>query len=179
MSLPTQEKIDAVEEIKERLQNNACVVMASYIGMDAAEATDLRSQMRSKNVAFKVYKNTLGLRALKELGFDDASAYLDGPTVWAFSEEDPVAPSKVLKDFHKEVEVVDIRGGILDGKVVSKADLDAIADLPSQEQLIAQVVGVLAAPLQNFLGVMNAVPRDFVGVVDQIKKQKEEQESAA
>jgi len=177
--LPTEQKVAVVEEIKERVQNSRCVILSKYIGINAAQATDLRSRMRDQNIRYKVYKNNLGQRALDELGYGEAAAFLDGPTAWAFSEEDPVAPSKVIKEFSKEVAHVDFNGGILAGRIVSKDELNDIADLPTREELIAQVVGVLAGPLRNFLGVLNATPRDFVNVLDQVRKQKEEQGEAA
>ena len=98
---------------------------------------------------------------------------MDGPTVWAFSD-DPTAPARILKKFAKDVAALQVRGGILEGKAVNAAMIDMLADLPTRDQLIAQVVGVMAAPLRNFLGTIQAVPRNFVGVVDAIKKQKEE-----
>lgn len=171
--MPTDKKVADVAEIKERIEKSQVVIMTKYIGINAAQATNLRSKLRGGNVEYKVYKNTLGKRALDELGLGEAAQYLQGPTAWAFCE-DPVSPAKVLKDFNKDVPLVEMNGGILDGKAVSKVQLDALADLPSREQLIAQVVGVLAAPMRNAVGVLSAVPRDFVNVIEAIKKKKEE-----
>jgi large subunit ribosomal protein L10 len=129
--------------------------------------------MRAEKIKFKVYKNTLARRALDELQLSGAADFMEGPTVWAFSD-DPVAPARILKKFSKGIAVLQVRGGILDGKPVDAAMLDALADLPSRDQLIAQVVGVMAAPLRNFMGALSAVPQNFLGVVEAIKKQKEE-----
>lgn len=171
--MPTDKKVADVAEIKERIEKSQVVIMSKYIGINAAQATSLRSKLRGGNVEYKVYKNTLGKRALDELGLGAAAEYLQGPTAWAFCE-DPVSPAKVLKEFNKDVPLVEMNGGILDGKAVSKSQLEALADLPSREQLIAQVVGVLAAPMRNAVGVLSAVPRDFVNVIEAIKKKKEE-----
>ena len=133
----------------------------------------MRSKLRAENVEYKVFKNTLAKRALDDLGLSDAVEFMDGPTAWAFCD-DPVAPAKVLKDFGKEAAFVVMSGGILDGKVISGDQLDALASLPSRDVLLAQVVGTIAAPLRNLVGTLNAVPRNFVNVLDQIKKQKEE-----
>jgi len=125
-----------------------------------------------------VFKNTLAKRVLDELDLSEAVTYMDGPTVWAFSE-DPVAPAKIIKDFAKGVDVLRMQGGILEGRTISKEKLDQLADLPSREQLLAQVVGTIAMPLRNLVGTLEAVPRNMVNVVEAIRKKKEEEEGAA
>ncbi|MBN2308632.1 MAG: 50S ribosomal protein L10 [Candidatus Hydrogenedentes bacterium] len=176
--MPNPEKIEAIAEFKERVEKSEIVVAAKYIGINAEQATELRSKLREGHVEFKVFKNTLVKRALDELGLSEAAAFMDGPTAWAFCD-DPVAPAKTLKDFGKEVPAVDMNGGILSGKVVSKAQLDALASLPSRDVLVAQVVGTVAAPLRNLVGVLSAPMRNLANVLDQIRKQKEEAGAAA
>lgn len=176
--MPTQEKIDAIAEFKKAMEESQIAIATQYIGINAEQSTDLRRKLREGGVQFKVFKNTLVRRALDELELADAGAFLDGPTGWAFCE-DPVSPAKVLKDYAKEVDKVAMRGGVLEGRVVSKEQLQALADLPSQEQLLAQVVGTIAMPLRNFVSVMSAPMRNFVNVVEQIRKQKEESGEAA
>ena len=172
MCLPTQDKIDSVAELKERIQGSSVVVMTKYVGINAGQVSDLRKQLRDNKVRLKVYKNTLATRVLDELGYSAAAKFMDGPTAWAFSD-DPVAPSKILKEFSKDVKNVEMVGGILDGVVITKAQLDALANLPSRHALLGQVVGTIAAPLRNFVGALNAIPRNMVSVLDQIRKQKE------
>lgn len=171
--MPRPEKLASVEELKENIQGNSIAIMSQYKGISVAEVTDLRSKLRAEKIVFKVYKNTLAKRALDELDLSEVGTFIDGPTVWAFSE-DPVAPAKILKDFSKEAEAIKMRGGVLDGKVVSAETLSELASLPSREQLLAQVVGTIAMPLRNLVGVLSAVPRNMVNVLDQIRKQKEE-----
>lgn len=175
--MPTPEKEQIVAEIKENISNSDVAIMTQYVGMNVAQATELRKQLREAGSKFKVYKNTLSRIALQELGLESAADMMEGPTSWAFCK-DPVAPAKILKDFSKEVEFIVMRGGILTGSVVTGAQLSALADLPSREQLIAQVVGTIAMPLRNTLGVLNALPRNLVNVLDQIRKQKEETPAA-
>ena len=98
---------------------------------------------------------------------------MEGPSVWAFSE-DPVTPAKILKDFGKNVPVLMMQGGVLDGKSINADMLERLADLPSREQLLAQVVGTIAMPLRNLAGVLNALPRNLASVIDEVRKQKEE-----
>lgn len=175
--MPTQEKVAAVEELKANIEKSSVAIMSKYQGISVEQVTTLRKKLRDGNVTFKVYKNTLARRALDELDLSDAAVYMDGPTVWAFSE-DPVAPAKILKDFGKEVEVIGMLGGILDGATVDAGKLNQLADLPSREQLLAQVVGTIAMPLRNLVGTLDAIPRSAVNVIDAIRRKKEEEAAA-
>lgn len=170
--MPTAEKIASVEEIKERLQSSEIAIATQYVGITVESVTALRKKLREAGCDYKVYKNTLAKRALDELGYGAAAEFMEGPTAWTFSN-DPVAPAKVLKDFAAEVPFVKVRGGVLNGRVVDEAGLKALASLPSREVLLGQVVGAIAAPLSSFVGVLNAVPRNLVNVLDQVRKQKE------
>lgn len=176
--MPKPEKEAAVAELKQRLQESEAAIISQYVGINVAQVTELRRKMREAGVDYKVYKNTLAAIALKDLGFDGAAKYMDGPTAWAFSK-DPVAPAKVLKEFSKQVDKVAMSGGIVSGKIVGPESLKALADLPSIDQLRAQVVGVIAMPLRNVVGALSALPRNLANVVDQIRKQKEEGAQAA
>ena len=175
--MATPEKEAAVAELKENLMNSTVAIMSQYKGITAEQVTALRSKLRSENVTYKVYKNTLAKRALDELELSGASEFFDGPTAWAFSE-DPVAPARLLKEFAKEAKVINMLGGVLDGEVVDANKLQTLADLPSRDQLIAQVVGTIAMPLRNLVGTLNAVPRNAVQVIEAIRKKKEEEEAA-
>lgn len=175
--MATPEKEAAIADLKENIKNSSVAIMSQYKGITADEVTTLRAKLRDENITYKVYKNTLAKRALDELELSDASQFIDGPTAWAFSE-DPVAPAKILKDFANDVKVITMLGGILDGEIVDAAKLGKLADLPSRDQLIAQVVGTIAMPLRNLVGTLNAVPRNMVQVVEAIRKKKEEEEAA-
>lgn len=172
------EKIAVVAEIKERIESSEIAIMTQYVGINVEQVTELRRRLREADIGYKVYKNNLAKRALNELSLGEVAVHMQGPTAWTFAQ-DPVAPAKILKGFSGEVGFISMGGGILDGKIVSKEQLEALAILPSKEQLVAQVVGMIAAPLRNFVGVLSAVPRNLVNVLDQIKKQNEEEPSAA
>ncbi|MCK5861779.1 MAG: 50S ribosomal protein L10 [Candidatus Hydrogenedentes bacterium] len=175
--MPTPQKEAAVAEIKELISNNSIAIMTQYVGINVDQATALRKKLRETGTTFKVFKNTLSRIALRELGIEDAADMMEGPTVWAFCD-DPVAPAKVLKDFAKEAPFVIMRGGILDGVPVSDAQMNELAALPSHEQLVAQVVGTIAMPLRNTVGVLSALPRNLVNALDQIRQQKEDDQAA-
>lgn len=171
------EKEQAIAELKEHLQNSELAIATKYVGVSVGKVTELRRKLREQGVTYKVYKNTLAKRALDELGYGEAAAFMEGPTAWAFAK-DPVAGPKVLKDFAKDANVIAMNGGILNGKMVTAAQLDALAALPPREALLGQVVGTIAAPLQNLVGVLSALPRNLVNVLDQVRKQKEEGQAA-
>jgi len=175
--LARPEKVQAVEELKQRIQDHDLAVMTRYIGINVKDDTELRRRLRLAGVTYKVYKNTLALRALRELGLEEAGRFLQGPTAWAFSK-DPVAATKILLEFAEEVKFVGMNGGILNGRIIDTAQLEALAKLPPREQLVAQTLGVIVAPLRNLVGALSGVPRNLVSVLDQIRKQKEEQAAA-
>ena len=176
-ALATQQKIDSIAELKGQLQGHQLAVLTKYIGINADQVSRLRKQLRDKQVEYKVFKNTLAKRALDELELSGAVKFMDGPTAWAFSN-DPVSPSKILKDFSKEVPHVEMLGGILDGVIITKSQLEALASLPPREVLLAQIIGTIQAPIRNAVSTINAVPNGLVNVLDQIRKQKEEAAAA-
>lgn len=176
--MPTKEKIESVKEIRERLENNTLAIMTQYVGINVAQVTELRKKLREAGIQYKVYKNNLARIALREIGAESAADFMNGPTAWAFSN-DPVASAKILKDFSKEVSFIQIVGGVMEGKVLTKEQVINLANLPPKEVLQAQVIGTIAAPLRNLVTVLNAIPTNLVNVLNQIKKQKEEAQPAA
>lgn len=176
--MPTPEKIQMVQEIKERLQSNVIAVMTQFKGITVAQDTELRKRLREAGIQYKVYKNTLARIALREIGAEKAADFMDGPTAWAFSK-DPVAPAKILKEFSKEVPVIQIVGGVMGGRPLTKEQVISLASLPPKEVLQAQVIGTIAGPLRKLVTVLSAVPRNLVTVLNEIKKKKEGQQSAA
>lgn len=171
------EKVAVVEELKANIEGCTIAIATQYKGITVEEVTELRAQLRENGVFYKVYKNTLAKRALDDLGFSEVAECMEGPIAWAFCA-DPVTPAKLLKEFSKNVKAIVMRGGILDGEPIGADQLNALAVLPSKDQLLAQVVGTIAMPLRNLVGVLSAVPRNMVNVLDQIRKQKEESEAA-
>jgi large subunit ribosomal protein L10 len=170
------EKVASVAEIKEKLQNAASVVLVNNLGLDVARTTQLRKAMRQAGVEYKVAKNTLVLRAAKELGIEGLEGLLHGPTNLAIST-DHVAAAKALKEFFKgdKAPKIEVKGGILDGKVIDAKAVEGLADLPSREVLLAKVAGGMQAPLAGFAGVAAGVLRKFAYALEARRKQLEEQ----
>ena len=175
--MPRQEKIDAIEQFKDQVTSHSLAIATRFAGITAGQATALRKKLRDSGVQFKVYKNTLVARALSELDIEEATRFMTGPTAWAFAQ-DPVAPAKLLREYNKEVPALEMSGAILDGKVIDKAQLDELADMPPREVLLGRTVGVIAMPLRSLVGVLSAPMRDAVNVLEQIRKQKEQTAAA-
>lgn len=173
-NMPTQKKAEAIQVIKEKLETAKAVVLTDYRGLNVAQVTDLRKKLRDAGIEYKVLKNTLTGIAAKEVGIDESvENYLQGPTAIAFTYDDPVAAAKILAEFAKGNDKLQIKGGILDKKVISAEGVDALAKLPAREVLIAQVLAGMQAPISGLVNVLQGTIRNFVYVVDAIRKQKE------
>ncbi|MBQ9189911.1 MAG: 50S ribosomal protein L10 [Clostridia bacterium] len=156
-------KAAKVAEVAEKIKNAKSVILFDYRGLTVAEVTDLRNEMRKENVEYVVLKNHCVKRACEEAGIDASiDDMLHGPNAFAFGHEDAVAPARVLKNFVKKVKKCEVKGGVVEGKVTSAAEVDAIADLPSREVLIARLLGSMMSPISG-----------LAIVLDQIAKQKD------
>ena len=173
-------KAAVVEEMKEKLQSDQGAVFVGFSGLSVADVTKLRRKFREGGVEYKVVKNTLTRIAADELGFNDLDAVLEGPTAIAYSAEDTVAPAKILKDFIKETktEALTVKAGIADGQVIDAAAVEALASLPSREELLAKLVGSMQAPISGLVNVLQGNIRNMVYVLDAVRAKKAEQESA-
>jgi large subunit ribosomal protein L10 len=179
----TEEKKAIVAELKDRLTNAKGAVLTSYKGLTVAQDTELRRELREAGVDYHVVKNTMTRIAAKEAGLDGIVGFLEGTTALAVSNEDPVAPARVLVKFikdHKldENEVLTIKTGLIDGKVIGLDEIKALASLPSREVLIAKLLGSMQAPISGTVNVLQGVIRNAVYVLEAVRKQKEEQASA-
>ena len=168
-------KAAVVEEMKEKLQSAQGAVFVGFSGLIVADG-----KFREGGVEYKVVKNTLTRIAADELGFNDLDAVLEGPTAIAYSAEDTVAPAKILKDFIKETktEALTVKAGIADGQVIDAAAVEALASLPSREELLAKLVGSMQAPISGLVNVLQGNIRNMVYVLDAVRAKKAEQESA-
>jgi large subunit ribosomal protein L10 len=152
-----EEKVKAVEEIATKLRESQTTVVADYRGLTVAQVTELRKQLREAGVEFKVYKNTLARLATAKEGLTELDQHLLGPNAIAFSKDDVIAPAKILVDFAKKNEKLEIKGGVIEGKVVGPDQIKALAALPSREGLLSMLLSVLQAPIRNFALAVKAV----------------------
>ncbi len=150
-------KAQQVAEVAEQFKNASSVVVVDYLGITVEQATNLRSELRSAGVQFAVVKNSILSRAAKEAGLEGMDDVFKGPSAVAFSNEDVVAPAKILADFAKKVEALEIKAGVVEGKVSSKEEIEALAKLPSREGLLSMLLSVLQAPVRNTALAIKAV----------------------
>lgn len=167
MENPRPEKVAVVDEVRERLDGTSATILAEYRGLDVAKLAQLRSALREAGGDFKVYKNTLVRFAARDLGLE-IEDLLTGPTALAFvtdkpdgSPGDAVDVAKVLKDFGKENPALVVKGGVLGEDLLSAADTSALADVEPREVLLAKLAGGMAAPMQKFAGLLQALPRNM------------------
>jgi large subunit ribosomal protein L10 len=164
MDNPRPEKVAVVDEVRQRLSDSDAVLLTEYRGINVGELADLRRALREAGGEYKVYKNTLVRFAARDLGLD-LDDQLTGPTAIAFvptgSGGDPVVVAKALREFAKGNPNLVVKGGVLGDKLLSAADAKALAEVAPREELLARLAGLIAAPMQQFAGLLQAVPRDF------------------
>lgn len=161
-------KQQAVDEIVVKLRESSSTVIADYRGLNVAQVTELRKELREAGIEFQVLKNSLLRRATEKAELNGLDEVLTGPTAIAFSGEDAVAPAKILNTFAKKNDALKLKGGIVEGQVVSVEEIKALADLPSREGLLSMLLSVLQAPMRNFALAVKAVG----------EKQEQEQQGA-
>ncbi|WP_240377836.1 50S ribosomal protein L10 [Bacillus piscicola] len=157
MSKVIEQKEQVVQEITDKLQNSVSTVVVDYRGLNVAEATELRKQLREAGVDFKVYKNTMVRRATEKTNLTELDEFLVGPTAVATSTEDVVAPAKVLDGFAKKHEALQIKTGVIEGRVASLEEIKELATLPSYDGMVSMLLSVLQAPIRNFALASKAV----------------------
>jgi len=171
--LNRDEKVGKVQVLNETFTKAKFAVVADYRGLKVTELEKLRGELRQVNANIQVAKNTLLKIAVEGTDYDGLTESFTGTTAVAFSYDEPVGTAKVLADFAKEFEALEIRAAILDGSVLTADDIKALAKLPSKDQLLGQLCGVLVAVPTGFVRVLNAVPSNLVYALQAIKEQKD------
>lgn len=173
IKMATKEKELTVQMLSGKFKSNSCVLLTEYRGLTVAEISELRAKLRPAKCEYKVVKNTLTKRALKDLKLESFSDFFDGPTAVAIDQGDPVQAAKILVDFAKEHTKLKLKAGLLGDKVLTEKDIKSLASLPSREVLIGTLVWLMKSPVQNLVYVINGNTQKLVYVLDAIKKQKE------
>jgi large subunit ribosomal protein L10 len=155
------EKVAVVEEIRSKLDEADAAVLTEYRGLTVHELADLRASLRPTGTQYKVFKNSLALRAIEGRGFDDLTSLFEGPVAIAFVRGDAAAAAKALRDFGKDNPALVVKGGLLGDRVMAPADITALADLPSRDVLLAQIAGLFQQPLTKAAGLFQAFTRNF------------------
>lgn len=174
--LPSQKVLEQkkvlVADLSEKLKNSCTGVIVDYKGISVADDTKLRKELREAGVTYTVVKNTLLGLAAKEAGIEGVDEVLSGTTAIALSESDYVAAARILSKYAKDHENFKLKLGFLDGKVIPVSEVEALAKLPSREELVAKALGGLNAPITGFVGVLNANLRGLVCALNAIAEQK-------
>ncbi|KEO81724.1 50S ribosomal protein L10 [Tumebacillus flagellatus] len=152
-----EEKVTIVNEIAEKLQGSVSTIIADYRGLTVGEVTELRKLLRDAGIEFKVLKNTMTRRAAEQVNLSEVNEFLTGPNAIAFSKDDVVAPARILNDFAKTHKALELKAGIIEGKVIGTSEVQALAELPSKEGLLSMLLSVLQAPMRNFAYAVSQV----------------------
>ncbi|WP_145410596.1 50S ribosomal protein L10 [Paenibacillus xylanexedens] len=152
-----QAKQESVDAVTAKLRESATTVVVDYRGLNVAQVTELRKQLREAGIEFTVLKNTLLRRATAAAELTELDSVLTGPTAIAFSGEDAVAPAKILNDFAKKNDALKLKGAVVEGRVIGEQEVKALAELPSREGLLSMLLSVLQAPVRNFALAVKAV----------------------
>ena len=163
-----EQKEQVVDELTQRLKAAETLLVADYRGLTMPQIDDLRTRLLESGARFTVVKNTLTRRAAEAAGADALLALLDGPSAIAFldADGDMVAAAKALADSARETRVLEIRGGIMQGRAVTAAEVESLATLPPADVLRGQVLGAIVAPLTTLAGLLNAPLQNLVGLID-------------
>ncbi len=168
-----EEKQKIAEDLHERFSKSAIVVVTDYKGLNVSAMNDLRRKLRGEDIEFQVAKNTLLMRAAKDTEVALIQDYFKGPSAVAFSYKDPVAPAKILAQFAKDNKKLEIKGGVLKGKVLDVNAIKALAKLPSREVLLGQLLSVINEVPSSFVRTIAEIPRSLLNVLTAIRDQKE------
>jgi large subunit ribosomal protein L10 len=170
--MPRPDKIEAVREIASDLKSCDVYYFVDYRGLTYAESSQLRERLAKVDASLKVVKNTLAKIAAAQAGVEGLESLLQGPTAIVYCKGDPVKTAKTIQDFIREKKKAAVRGGKLERTMLAAGDVERLATLPGREQLVAQLVGTLAAPLRGLVTVLGGPIRQLVMVVGQVEKKK-------
>jgi len=171
--LKLEAKQQITEDLHDRFARSAIIVLTDYKGLDVTTINDLRRKLRESNIEYQVVKNTLLVRAAEGTDIALIKDHFKGPSAVAISYDDPVAPAKVLTQFAKDNNKLEIKVGVLNGKVLDVQAIKALATLPSREVMLAHLLSTINAVPTSFVRVLAEVPRSMLNVLTAIKDQKE------
>ena len=169
-----EQKKQVVNEMVEKFKAASAGVFVDYRGLTVEEDTELRRKFREAGVEYKVVKNTLTSRAAKEVGLEALDPILNGPTALAMSVDNPVAPAKIIAEFAKKHEALEVKAGFMDGAVMSVAEVNTLAATPTREELLAKMMGSMKSPISGLVRLLNSIVEGGVEMVDLAAKKAAE-----
>ena len=168
--MPNAGKIERVAKLKERLGASEAILLTEYRGLTVSELSELRRSLAEGGASFAVVKNTLMLRAAQESSMDDLEALLEGPTAVAFVESDAVAAAKKVVDAIKQFPALVLKGGFMDGRMLSATDARALADLESREAMLSKIAGLMKGEMSRAAGMFQSAQSRFVSLMEALKE---------
>ncbi|MBT8145706.1 MAG: 50S ribosomal protein L10 [Gammaproteobacteria bacterium] len=174
MAIGLEDKRQIVSEVNEAANSALSAVLADYRGVTVGDMTELRKTARENNVYLRVVRNTLLKKAVEDTDFECIGEVLVGPTILAFSQEDPGAAARVLKDFAKENDEFEIKALSIGGKLLDAGDIDVLAKLPTYDQAVSMLMSVMLAPVTKLTRTFNEVPSKVTRAVAAVRDQKQE-----
>ena len=171
--MPTRKKVQAVNVLSDQLARAQMVIVTDYRGLKVADMQTFRGNLRPSGGEVHIAKNTLTRIAASNAGLTGLDALLEGPSALVFAFEDPVQTAKAVSDFVRVSRILTIKGGVMEGRAVSAADVEAIATLPSREELQAKLLGMLVSPMARTLGVLGGPARSMVYLLNARAEQSE------
>lgn len=152
-------KEQLVDEIADKISKSKSVVLVNHCGLTVEQDTALRAEMRKSGVEYKVIKNKILVRAFEKAGISGMEKVFEGPTAVAFCYEDAVAGAKILVDHGAKTKMLELKGGVIEGKAASVNEMKVLASIPSKPVLLAQLLGLLTAPMRNFAVVISEIAK--------------------
>ncbi len=169
-----EQKAEQVELLTEKLRKAKVALLTDYRGLTVTQLQELRGKLRTGDVEYRVIKNTLAQRAADAAGLGDLKAQLEGPVAIAFGYDDLSLPSKLINEFVRATRLkLDVKGGLVEGRVFSPDQVKQLADLPSRETLLAQLLGTLQSPVAQLVGIMQTPVQQLLGVLDAYRSKLE------
>ena len=160
---PAGAKVELVGELRELVGQTKAAILTDYRGLSVAELTELRKKLRDADAEYRVVKNTLFKMAAGDaMPVDQMGEHLAGPTAIGFAKGDPVAVAKILLDYARDHKAMSVKAGVMDGRVLTTSQVDALSKTPPREVLIAQMLGSLQSPISGFVGTLNGIISNFV-----------------
>jgi large subunit ribosomal protein L10 len=169
-----EQKVEQVELLTEKLKRVKVAVLTDYRGLSVSQLQDLRAKLRTGNVEYRVVKNTLARRAADVAGYKDLESELKGPIAIAFGYDDLSLPPRLINEWVRATRLkLEVVGGLVEGRVFNRDQVRQLADLPSRETLLAQLLGTLQSPVGQLVGIMQTPVQQLVGVLDAYKSKLE------
>ncbi len=167
-----EQKGTIVAKLTERLTESPNIYLTDFTGVTVKSITDFRRKLRAAGVEYAVVKNTLALRAFEAASVTGVEDVLEGPTALVFAGEDPIVAAQLLADFSKKHESFTVKAGLLDGQRVTGGDVKRLASLPSRDEMLGQLAGLMQSPLQEFVGALDGLMYQMVGVLEALREQR-------